>query len=331
VTTLLHPERFDPAGGQRGLIDAEHHARYWWAAHAVAGRKVLDAACGTGYGSSILAAAGAAEVFGVDLDASAVSAADAATAQSVRIVQGDVAELPFQDDEFDVVVSFETIEHVEDGDATLREFRRVLRPDGLLILSSPNRGVYPTGNEHHVHEYTAAELQAAAGALFANVRRWRQHAWVASTIDAMDDATPELRRRAALTADDETFTLTVASDGDLPELPAIAVLGDAFEVRWWQEQVDGVRAQLDEGALLLERERAEHDETRKRLLEAGSRVLATEQELAKVPGLRKRVSDLEEELERHAEALVKMRANYEGSISWRLTTPLRAVKGRLRR
>ena len=68
MTTILHPERFDPTAGERGLIDCEHHARYWWAARAASGRAVLDAACGEGYGSAILAAAGATQVVGVDLD-----------------------------------------------------------------------------------------------------------------------------------------------------------------------------------------------------------------------------------------------------------------------
>jgi SAM-dependent methyltransferase len=329
VTTILHPERFDPEAGHRGLIDCEHYARYWWAAQAVAGREVLDAACGAAYGSAILAGAGASRVVGVDLDPEAL--AGRATPERVELVVGDVRKLPLEDDTFDVVVCFETIEHIEDGDAALREFRRVLRPDGVLLLSSPNRGVYPTGNEHHEHEYTADELAAATGALFANVARWRQHAWIASTVDAMDGETPEIRRRSEIAPGEEIFTLVAASDGPLPELAGLAVVGDAFEVRWWEEQLDGARERQHELQHAYERERADHEETRRRLQAAQRQLLEHEQDLAHVPVLRERVRELEEQLGQVWHRLGQERATYESSVSWRVTKPLRAAMKRARR
>jgi SAM-dependent methyltransferase len=329
VTTILHPERFDPRAGQRGLIDCEHHARYWWAAQAVAGHEVLDAACGTAYGSAILAAAGASRVVGVDLDPEAL--ASVAPPGNVELIVGDVRKLPLGDDAFDVVVCFETIEHIEDGAAALREFSRVLRPDGVLLLSSPNRGVYPTGNQHHEHEYTADELATAAGGLFANVARWRQHAWVASTVDAMDGETPAIRHRGEIAPGEEIFTLVAASDGPLPELAGLAVVGDAFEVRWWQEQLDEATERQHELQHAYERERADHDATRARVQDAQRRLLGHEQELAKVPVLRERVRELEAQLGQVWHRIGEQRANYEDSISWRVTKPLRAAMQRVRR
>jgi SAM-dependent methyltransferase len=329
VTTILHPERFDPASGERGLIDCEHHARYWWAAQAVSGRTVLDAACGAGYGSAILAEAGATRVVGVDLDPAAIAGRDPEA--NVEYVVGDVRKLPLGDDAFDVVVCFETIEHIADGDAALREFRRVLRPDGVLLLSSPNRGVYPAGNEHHEHEYAADELSTAVGGLFGNVARWRQHAWVASTVDAMSDDTSDIRRRQSLDAGDEIFTLVAASDGELPHLSGLAVLGEAFEVRWWQEQLDGARDRQDELMHAYERERAEHHETRGRLQAVQRRLLETEQEMAKVPVLTERVRELEEQAGQAWHRVGQQKASYEDSLSWRVTKPLRGAMRRVRR
>jgi SAM-dependent methyltransferase len=295
----------------------------------VDGRTVLDAACGAGYGSVILAAAGATRVVGVDLDPAAT--AGRATVENVEFVVGDVRRLPLDDDAFDVVVCFETIEHIQDGDVALREFRRVLRPDGLLLLSSPNRGVYPAGNDHHEHEYTADELAEAVGALFDTVGRWRQHAWVASTIDAMDGETPTVRYRGSLDPGAEIFTLVVASDGQLPELSGFAVVGDAFEVRWWQEQLDCARERQHELQHAYERERADHAETRSRLHVAQRRLLEREQEMAKVPVLTEKVRELEEQLGQAWHRVGQQRAGYEESLSWRITKPLRGVMGRVRR
>ena len=146
----------------------EHVGRYLFAADRVHGLHVLDAACGTGYGSALLARSAAA-VTGVDIDPQTIGFASGWWGSpSVRFDVADVASLPFADATFDAIVSFETIEHVPDPAATLAEFHRVLVPGGPLIVSTPSRDVYNwvsfphgDGNPFHPSELTPEEFVAA--------------------------------------------------------------------------------------------------------------------------------------------------------------------------
>ena len=334
---VRHPERFDPCQGEGTLIDTEHRARYWWASRVVAGKDVLDAGCGVGYGIEILASAGAATVSGVDIDPAALREAEDRFGESAAtIVEGDLQDLPLDDDSFDVVVCFEAIEHVEDGGRALAEFRRVLRPDGLLLVSSPNPDVYPSGNEHHVHEYRPAELAAAVGEHFSHVRGYRQHAWLASTIEPADDdaASPpgewhepqEIRRTAALEAGGETYGIIAASDKGLPAVADVVVLGSAFEVDWWSEQVantgNNARQEVAQSA-------AREAAATARLRETATALLDANQELAQIPVMKYRMEVLQEERDRVLEQhdhLSELFAEMQGSTSWRLTAPLRRLR-----
>jgi SAM-dependent methyltransferase len=150
-------ERFLP--GCTGEIAYEHWHRYAFARRFAVGRRVLDAACGERYGTSILGEVAAGAVGG-DIDATTIAHASARYGDGARIrfVEGSCAKLPLDDDSFNVIISFETIEHLAaiDQPRTLAEFARVLAPGGMLVISSPNKGLYSDGrgyvNEFHLHE-----------------------------------------------------------------------------------------------------------------------------------------------------------------------------------
>ena len=134
-------ERFTPECVRE--IWYEHWHRYAFAQRFAAGKRVLDAACGEGYGTAMLAGV-AAHAFGVDIDATSVAHAQARYAGRANLEyrQADVTQLPFADRSFDVVVSFETLEHLAAQEQLLREFSRVLADDGVLVLSSPDKRTY---------------------------------------------------------------------------------------------------------------------------------------------------------------------------------------------
>ena len=126
-------ERFLPKDC-KGEMEIEHYQRYRFAAAFVEGKKVLDAACGEGYGSSILSEK-AKEVTGLDISAETVENANKKYEKdNLSFRAGSVESLPFEDDSFDVVISYETIEHVtgEIQESFLKEIRRVLKPAFLL-------------------------------------------------------------------------------------------------------------------------------------------------------------------------------------------------------
>jgi SAM-dependent methyltransferase len=125
----------------------EHIGRYRFARDFVRGKRVLDVACGEGYGAAALAKAGAASVVGVDLSVAACEHARRKYGLDAR--PGDALDLPLPDRSIDLVVSFETIEHVADPAAFLAECARVLTPDGTLIVSTPNRPVYSAEGAHN--------------------------------------------------------------------------------------------------------------------------------------------------------------------------------------
>ena len=133
-------ERMTPS--VTGQVAFEHYHRYCLARDLVAGRDVLDIASGEGYGAAILADV-ARSVVGVEIDEATVTHAIAAyNAPNLRYVQGDALAIPLPDASVDVVVSFETLEHLRDQNRFLLETRRVLRPNGLFIVSTPDRLVY---------------------------------------------------------------------------------------------------------------------------------------------------------------------------------------------
>ncbi|WP_435008487.1 class I SAM-dependent methyltransferase [Tundrisphaera lichenicola] len=153
----------------------EHVARYRFAKDHVVGKRVLDIACGEGYGAAGLAMAGASSVVGVDLSPEACEHARAKYGLDARV--GNAQAIPLPDRSVDLVVSFETIEHVENPDQFLRECARVLVPEGVLILSTPNRPVYSGEgplNPFHQSELDEGEFVGLLESRFRSVRLYSQ-------------------------------------------------------------------------------------------------------------------------------------------------------------
>lgn len=142
----------------------EHLHRYSLAAGFVAGKTVLDMASGEGYGSNLLALH-ASSVTGVDVSGEAVAHASAKyKRKNLSYVCGSADKIPLQDSSFDVAVSFETLEHLTQQDAMLSEIKRVLKKDGLLIMSTPDRMNCSDkpgfNNIYHVKELYLEEFRA---------------------------------------------------------------------------------------------------------------------------------------------------------------------------
>jgi ubiquinone/menaquinone biosynthesis C-methylase UbiE len=151
----------------------EHRSRYRFAAGFIkTGDLVLDVACGAGFGLRMLENAGA-RVIGLDYNAATLQ-----TIPSTRLVRGDATRLPITSGAIDHVTSMETIEHVSDAKALVAEARRVLKPGGYFILSTPNRAFGPpqrhTANPYHVREFTANELRQLVCEHFRSVELFGQ-------------------------------------------------------------------------------------------------------------------------------------------------------------
>lgn len=166
------------ANDPRSELWGEHRARYRLVVQrGVAGQRVLDLACGAGFGLEMLRQAGA-RVVGGDLDWTALRECGR-TGHRPRLVRADGTRLPFPEGCFDTIVSMETLEHVPDAAALLRELARVVASGGELVLSTPNRAFGPAwlheGNPFHVQEFTADELRALLVQSFGSVEIFGQH------------------------------------------------------------------------------------------------------------------------------------------------------------
>jgi SAM-dependent methyltransferase len=171
----------------------EHLHRYFFAADLADGKRVLDLGSGEGYGSAILAER-AKSVLAVELDPEAVRHASGRyPAENLEFRQGSVLELDdLADASFDLVVCYEVIEHITEHDGLLALARRVLAPDGLFLLSTPDREIYSEAadyhNPYHVKELSRPEFDELLARFFAHHALWGQVITVGSTLQRLDPA-----------------------------------------------------------------------------------------------------------------------------------------------
>jgi GT2 family glycosyltransferase/SAM-dependent methyltransferase len=289
-------ERFAGDGWRRRQLAIEQESRYRWAEGLARDRDVLDVACGDGYGTSVLARAGASHAFGVDVSPDMIDEARKRAGDLAEFVVGELQNLPCEDRSFDLVTCFETIGHAADVGGVLDELRRVLRPDGVLLLSPPNGDVHPRGVSFDCQEYTPAEFEDALSARFAHTRLYRQRHHLASLISGdetfalgrLDQVEADIRKGGV--AEEKLHMVAAASDAPLPSLPSVGILGEACDVKAWYERA----LAWEERALVAEAWAQAHKATHG----------AAELEL---------------------ELIFALQAAMQASRSWRLTRPLRAA------
>lgn len=248
-------ERFEPRTS-RGRIAYEHFHRYSICREFVRDLDVLDIACGTGYGSALLSEV-AKSVTGIDLSEDAISnAADSYKKDNLKYTVANCYALPFDSASFDAVVANEMIEHVQDHDGLLEEAKRVLRPNGIVLISTPNKPIYnryKPPNVFHVSEMNQREFSELIERHFQHHHllglrlslnsisyplntRLKDEAPTARIFRGEYDARGDMRLvNEELALPDPEYFLALCSDSDLPMNEAESSLYLAADDDLWSE------------------------------------------------------------------------------------------------
>jgi ubiquinone/menaquinone biosynthesis C-methylase UbiE len=176
-------ERMIPEVNKGWLTYSDHYARYLALREIVKGKNVLDVACGSGFGTQMLAET-ALHVDGVDIDKETIDYAQKNfSGKNIKYSVGSAYEIPARDKSYDVVVSFETVEHLDNHPVFYNEVKRVLKPSGILIVSMPNaKNPLHGTNEFHVSEQNLDEFEKELKSFFKNVDISFQNIWITSQI-----------------------------------------------------------------------------------------------------------------------------------------------------
>lgn len=322
----------------KGEIAMEHYLRYVLAARLAEGRDVLDIASGEGYGSALLAKK-ARKVTGVDVSPEAVENSKSEySAPNLEFLQGDAASIPLPDNSVDLITSFETIEHHDRQEEMMAELRRVLRPDGLLMLSSPDRAVNEDlkgRNPYHVRELYKDELTGLVGRYFKNYAICGQRTIFASIVDGTEKAQPVVWTgvgcpdpdSAANFLPDPKFFIILATDNEqLSGLPLSIMEGSVRDAEIFtsaQNDISNLKNDLANTVNELNRTCESLQES----IRAQNETIAEVNRLAAaLEGTRRENKAMTDEL-RGRQAIIE---DMQNSRSWRMTAPLRYAMQMLR-
>jgi ubiquinone/menaquinone biosynthesis C-methylase UbiE len=207
----------------------EHLHRYAIALELIAGKKVLDIACGEGYGTNLMSKI-AAQVTGIDSDKNTIEKAKKKyTAGNIVFLAGSVLKIPAQNNSFDVITCFETLEHVTEHDEMLSELKRVLSPTGILLISTPDKKNYSdkTGglNPFHKKELYEQEFKNLINRYFPHADFYRQNFYTGSVItngmkiEIQTRYTGNFEKINTDAANDAVYWIGITSQNKIPEFP----------------------------------------------------------------------------------------------------------------
>jgi 2-polyprenyl-3-methyl-5-hydroxy-6-metoxy-1,4-benzoquinol methylase/DNA-binding ferritin-like protein (Dps family) len=245
-------ERLDPAlRSDRLAID--HYARYSFSLPLVRGKRVLDIACGFGYGSHMMAVYGALEVIGMDISEEAIDYAQKFYKHdNIKYTVKDLLDLDVGHGLFDVVTCFETLEHTSDIELAIYRLSCVLKEDGVLVVSVPNDLGKKVENKYHLHKFTELELIGDLARIFRFVDAYYQSYILASLIWKKGHPNPPEEKNLALVSNVRCYMngtldelelepdcfIATCSNSVLPSLSTTVVYsGSAWNEysRSWQE------------------------------------------------------------------------------------------------
>lgn len=235
-------ERLIPKLHDRSIAYGEHLVRYKSVSQIVKNKTVLDIACGTGYGTQIIAN-NAKKVIGIDLSEEAIAYAKKNYPhKNVTYQQGDATNIPLPDKSVDVVVSLETIEHIPEPESFVKEVKRVLKPGGQFVVSTPNDDEFTEGNIYHVHEFDFRELDRLMKKYFQNFEYYFQGSWFSSGILTKQNFEEKFQMNDMLVEKSfkqkyskAIYFIAVASDKEIDILTPSVAIADVYSAKKEQE------------------------------------------------------------------------------------------------
>jgi len=238
----------------------QHLHRYALAIDFIKGKRVLDIASGEGYGSNLMSKY-AAGVIGVDIDEAAINAAiEKYKAGNLEFRLGKADDIPVPDNSMDVVISFETLEHHDRHHEMMKEIKRVLRNDGILIMSTPEKKAYSDDARHvnpfHVKELYLHEFKDLINNYFTDVHFYFQDIFKGSLIIPENESTKytiyegDFREINPAKSFSPKYVLSIASDTALPEYKKMSAFnGQNILIMEQQELLEKNRTQVREDTI----------------------------------------------------------------------------------
>ncbi len=301
-------ERMIPAYHTKNMVFGEHIVRYEAALPLVADKVVLDIASGSGYGSDLLSTA-ATKVYGVDVDPSAIAYSKKNySSKKTEFIKGNATSIPLKDNSVDVVVSFETLEHIQDYETFMQEIVRVLRPDGLLILSTPNDIEFPESNHFHIHEFEEKELLRLVKKHFKQTKMYYQATWLFNALVTGDMLDKEWRQpldtlqTAPIDSRQSIYFYMLCSNRQLQEaVSPVAAISEHWSERRKQEYEQGVRKHIEDQGAIMQHQKNELEHRNATIAELQRKLQATERDIAHLynllpAGLVRRLSSLKRKI-----------------------------------